>query len=59
MLDELVKDFERKFPHWRENRYVRQMSLKHKLLLELIARRRFREVKALMEANNCLRRKER
>ena len=59
VLVELVEDFERKFPHWRENRYVRQMSQKHKLLLELISRRRFREVKALMEANNRLRRKER
>jgi glycosyltransferase involved in cell wall biosynthesis len=59
VLPELVEDFERKFPYWRKNRYVRQMSQKHKLLLELIIRRRFREVKALMEANNHLRRKER
>ena len=57
VLIELSEDFERKFPHWRENRYVQQMSKKHRLLLALIARRRFREVKTLMEANNRLRRK--
>ena len=57
VLIELSEDFERKFPHWRENRYVQQMSKKYKLLLALIARRRFREVKTLMEANNRLRRK--
>ena len=59
VLPELVEDFERKFPHWRENLYVRQMSKKYRLLLELIVHRRFREVKALMEANNRLRRKDR
>ena len=57
VLIELSEDFERKFPHWRENRYVQQMSKKHRLLLALIARRRFQEVKTLMEANNRLRRK--
>ena len=55
VLSELAEDFERKFPRWRENPYFKEMSPKHRLLLELIARRRFREVKALMEANKRLR----
>ena len=59
VLPQLVEDYERKFPDWRDNPYVKSMSAKYKLLVNLIVRRRFREVKILMEANNQLRRKDR
>ena len=58
VLPRLAEDFERKFPRFRENPYLRGMSARHRLLLGLILRRRFGAVKALMALNDRVRRKE-
>ena len=58
VLARLAEDFEEKFPRWRENPYLPGMALKHRLLLALIARRRFGAVRALMALNDRVRRKE-
>ena len=52
VLPRLAEDFERKFPRFRENPYLPGMPLKHRLLLRLIARRRFGAVRALMTLND-------
>ena len=57
LLPRLVDDYLQKFPDFRQNPYVRAMPAKHKLLLGLILRRRFAEVKALMALNDRVRRK--
>ena len=55
LLDRLVDDYTAKFPAFRENPYVRAMSARHRLLLELILRRRFAAVRALMALNKRVR----
>ena len=52
VLPALVEDYIRKFPDFRQNPYVRAMPARHRLLLELILRRRFHAVRALMALNN-------
>ena len=58
LLPLLVDDYLRKFPDFRRNPYVRAMPAKHRLLLELILRRRFEAVKALMALNDRVRGRE-
>ena len=55
LLPRLVDDYVQKFPDFRRNPYVRAMPAKHRLLLELILRRRFDAVKALMALNDRVR----
>ncbi|MBR1456804.1 MAG: glycosyltransferase [Oscillospiraceae bacterium] len=52
--DLLLADFLARFPDFRENPYMRQMPKQHRLLVELIVRRRRRAVHALMKLNNIL-----
>lgn len=53
--EELMRDFLQKFPNYRENPYVKNMSPQHKLLDHLLRRRRMRlSVHLLMKANNWI-----
>lgn len=54
VLPQLLEDFTGKFPRYAENPYVQAMGKKHRLLLALIVRRRFGEVKALLTLNRHL-----
>lgn len=51
LQDKLLQDYTAKFPNYRQNPYVRQMTKKLKLLLYLIERRRHREVNLIMRVN--------
>lgn len=50
--EELMRDFLQKFPNYRENPYVKNMSLQHKLLDHLLRRRMRGSVHLLMTLNN-------
>lgn len=50
--EELMQDFLRKFPDYRQNPYVKTMSRQHKLLDHLLRRRMRRSVHLLMTLNN-------
>lgn len=52
--DALREDFLGRFPHWRENAHIRAWPKKHRLLLELIVRRRYGGVHALLLANQMM-----
>ena len=52
VLDTLADGFLAQFPNYRENRYVREMPKKYKLLSFLIERRRYGAVKWIMGLNN-------
>ena len=58
VLPRLADDYLQKFPDFRQNPYVRTMPARHRLLLRLILARRFGAVKALMDLNDRVRRKE-
>ena len=47
--DALREDFLQRFPAWRENRYIAAWPKKHRLLLALIVRRRYRLLHSLMK----------
>lgn len=55
--DELLDDFLTKFPEYRKNPYLQQMPKKHRLLLDLIVRRRRGALHALLKLNNIVRQK--
>ena len=57
VLEELRRDFLRKFPNFWNNPYVKRMPLKHKFLLELIADRLQISLSLAMKLNNLVRRK--
>lgn len=50
--EELMRDFLRKFPDYRDNPYVKSMSRQHKLLEHLLRRRMRGSVHLLMTVNN-------
>lgn len=50
--DRLLEDFQAKFPHYRENRYIREMPGKYKLLLSLIERRQHLALNQVMRLND-------
>ena len=52
--EELMQDFLRKFPNYRDNPYVKDMSHQHKLLDRLLRRRMRLCVHLLMKLNNRL-----
>ena len=53
--EELLRDFLRRFPDYRANPYIRNISAKHKLLTFLLLHRLRRSVHFLMTLNNRLR----
>lgn len=55
--EELMKDFLRKFPGYRDNPYVKRMSAQHKLLCFLLMHRRRFTVHVLMKMNNLIKNK--
>ena len=52
--EELMQDFLQKFPDYRKNPYVKNMSRQHKLLDHLLRRRMRLCVHLLMKANNWI-----
>lgn len=58
VLDTLLEDFLQRHPDYRKNPYLKQMGRKHRLLVELLIKRRRREVRALMRLNSRVKRKE-
>lgn len=52
--EELMRDFLQKFPNYRENPYVKNMSPQHKLLDHLLRRRMRLSVHVLMKLNNWI-----
>lgn len=50
--DRLLEDFREKFPRYRENRYIREMPGKYKLLLFLIEHRQHLALNLVMRLNN-------
>lgn len=52
--EELMQDFLKKFPDYRENPYVQAMSRQHKLLDQLLRRRMRLSVHVLMKLNNWI-----
>ena len=57
VLDELLEDFLRRFPAFRQNPYVCAMPSKYRLLTELILRRKRYALRAVMRVNAAVRRK--
>lgn len=53
----LLRDFLKKAPDWRENRYVRALPLRHRVLTALLMRRRRLCVHMLMKLNNLVKNK--
>ena len=53
----LLQDFLQKVPDWRENRYIRSISLKHRVLTWLLMHRLRLCVHILMKLNNLLKNK--
>lgn len=53
----LLEDFLKKFPDFRENRYIRGMGAKYRLLLALILRRQFRALHLVARANEIVKRR--
>ena len=52
--EELMRDFLRKVPNYRENPYYKKISRKHRLLTWLLLHRMRLSVHILMTANNRL-----
>ena len=57
VLEELRRDYLRKFPNFWQNPYVKQMPIKYKFLLELISDRLQISLSLAMKLNNLARRK--
>ena len=55
----LLTDYLAKFPDFRENRYIRQLSAKHRLLLRLILRRERLALHAVLCANEIVKHRDR
>ena len=53
-MKDITQDFLRKFPNYRDNPYVKDMSHQHKLLDRLLRRRMRLCVHLLMKLNNRL-----
>lgn len=57
VLDELVDNFLSRYPHYRENPYVKAAPKKYQLLYRLMERKYYRAVQFLMELNSKVKHK--
>lgn len=57
LQEQLVSDFLKKFPDYRQNPYIRRMRFSHKLLTRLLLWRCYTAVHLLMKANNLIKHK--
>ena len=54
--DALLEDFIARFPHWRENPYLKTWPRKHRLLLALITGKRRWLLHVLLKTNQMIKR---
>lgn len=57
VLKQLKDEFIKRFPSYADNRYIKSISKKHRLLSSLLIREKYNTVAAIMKLNNLVKRK--